>query len=243
VISPLLSNVALSVLDEHIVEHGQAKAQPWVRERRRRHGLPNYRIVRYADDFVVLVAGTRQHTEALREQVAAVLATVGLRLSQEKTTICHIDEGFVFLGWRIQRHQQRGSTRRYVYTYPSRKALAAVKAKVRAITGQTTNQPLQVVLHRLNWVLRGWATYFRHGASAKTFAYLDAFTWRRVIRWLCCKHQHTGWRSICRRWLPGWRPTEGSITLFDPGTIAIRRYRYRGAAIPTPWAEGPGSAG
>ena len=235
--------MALSVLDEHIIEHGQASAPPWARERRRRQGRPNYRIVRYADDFVVLVAGTRQHAEALKEQVAAVLATIGLRLSPEKTTICHIDEGFAFLGWRIQRHQQRGSQRRYVYTYPSRKALAAVKAKVRAITGQTTNQPLQVVLHRLNWVLRGWANYFRHGASAKTFAYLDAFTWRRVIRWLCRKHQHTGWRTICRRWLPGWRPTEGAVTLFDPGTIAIRRYRYRGAAIPSPWAATTGSAG
>jgi hypothetical protein len=82
--------------------------------------------------LVVLVAGTRQHTEALREQVAAVLATVGLRLSQEKTAIGHIDEGFDFLGWRIRRHRQRGSHRRYVYTYPSRKALAAVKAKVRS---------------------------------------------------------------------------------------------------------------
>jgi RNA-directed DNA polymerase len=97
ILSPLLSNVALSVLDEHIIEHGQASAPSWVRERRRHQGHPNYRIVRYADDFVVLVAGTRQHTEALREQVAAVLATIGLRLSQEKTTICHIDEGFDFL--------------------------------------------------------------------------------------------------------------------------------------------------
>ena len=119
ILSPLLSNVALSVLDEHIIEHGQASAPSWVRERRRRQGLPNYRIVRYADDFVVLVAGTRQHAEALQEQVAAVLATIGLRLSPEKTTICHIDEGFEFLGWRIQRHQQRGSLKRYVYTYPS----------------------------------------------------------------------------------------------------------------------------
>src|SRR4029450_3135023 len=122
-------------------------------------GLPNYRIGRYADDFVVLVAGTRDDTETVREQVTVRLATIGPRLSAEKTTIAHIDEGFDFLGWRIQRHQQRGSTKRYVYTYPSRKALAAVKAKVRAITGQTTNQPLAVVLHRLNWVLRGWANY------------------------------------------------------------------------------------
>jgi RNA-directed DNA polymerase len=243
ILSPLLSNLALSVLDEHIVEHGQAGAPSWVRQQRRHQGRPNYRIVRYADDFVVLVAGTRQHAEALWEQVAAVLAPIGLRLSPEKTTICHIDEGFEFLGWRIQRHQQRGSQRRYVYTYPSRTALAAVKAKVRAITGQTTNQPLTVVLHRLNWVLRGWANYFRHGASAKTFAYLDAFTWRRVMRWLCRKHPRIGWRVLCRRWLPGWRPTEGSITLFDPGTIKIVRYRYRGVAIPSPWAAATGSAG
>src|SRR5215213_5284911 len=243
ILSPLLSNLALSVLDEHIVEHGQGGAPSWVRQQRRHQGLPNYRIVRYADDFVVLVAGTRQHAEALREQVAAALATLGLRLSPEKTTICHLDEGFEFLGWRIQRHQQRGSQRRYVYTYPSRTALTAVKAKVRAITGQTTNQPLTVVLHRLNWVLRGWTNYFRHGAASKTFAYLDAFCWRRVMRWLCRKHQHTGWRNICRRWLPGWRPTEGKVTLFDPGTIKIVRYRYRGAAIPSPWAAATGSAG
>jgi RNA-directed DNA polymerase len=243
ILSPLLSNVALSVLDEHIIQHGQANAPGWVRQRRRHQGQPNYRIVRYADDFVVLVAGIRQHAEALREQVAAVLATLGLRLSPEKTTVCHIDEGFEFLGWRIQRHQQRGSQRRYVYTYPSCTALAAVKQKVRAITGQNTNQPLTVVLHRLNWVLRGWANYFRHGASSKTFAYLDAFCWRRVIRWLCRKHQRTGWRSICRRWLPGWRPTEGKVALYDPGTIKIVRYRYRGAAIPSPWAATTGPAG
>jgi RNA-directed DNA polymerase len=247
ILSPLLSNLALTGLDEHIVEHGQARAPSWVRERRRHQGLPNYRIVRYADDFVVLVAGTRQHTQALREQVAEVLATVGLRLSAEKTAICHIDEGFDFLGWRIQRHQQRGSQRRYVYTYPSRKALAAVKAKVRAVTGQTTNQSLGLVLLRLNWVLRGWAYYFRHGASSKTFAYLDAFAWRRVIRWLCRKHPRTGWRRLCRRWLPGWRPTEGKVTLFDPGTIAIQRYRYRGTQIPLPWNQATttaqGSAG
>src|SRR5512132_4382159 len=114
---------------------------------------------------------------------------------------------------------------------PSRKALAAVKAKVRTITGQTTNQPLAVVLHRLNWVLRGWANYFRHGASAKTFAYLDAFTWRRVIRWLCRKHQHTGWRSICRRWLPGWRrPREHH---------AVRPGHHRHPALPLPRRSDP----
>ena len=113
----------------------------------------------------------------------------------------------------------------------------AVKGKVRALSQGSTNEPLATLLRRLNPVLRGWTNYFRHGASSKTFAYLDAFAWRRVCRWLCRKHPRTGWRRLCRRWLPGWRPTEGKVTLFDPGTIAIRRYRYRGTRIPLPWQQ------
>jgi hypothetical protein len=101
-----------------------------------------------------MVAGARAHAEALTGEVAAVLATMGLRLSEAKTSIRHIDEGVCFLGWRIQRHQQRGSQRRYVYTYPSKKALAAVKATVRTLTTTIRNQPLGVLLRRLNWVLR-----------------------------------------------------------------------------------------
>lgn len=58
-----------------------------------------YRLVRYADDFVVLVSGTEAQAEGLREEVAAVLSTVGLCLSEEKTRVCHIDEGFDFLGY------------------------------------------------------------------------------------------------------------------------------------------------
>ncbi len=86
----------------------------------------------------------------------------------------------MFLGFRVQRHIQQGSARRYVYTYPTRAALAAVKGKARALTRGATNQSLDTLLHRLNPVLRGWTTYFRHGASAKTFAYLSAYAWRRV---------------------------------------------------------------
>ena len=65
-----------------------------------------------------------------------------------------------------------GLDQRFVYTYPSRAALMAVTAKVRALTRKSTNQSLSTLLHRLNPVLRGWANYHRHGASAKTFSYL-----------------------------------------------------------------------
>ncbi len=70
-----------------------------------------------------MVAGTREHAAALRAETAAILAPVGLRLSEAKTRVVHLDEGFVFLGWHIQRRRKRGTAKRYVYTYPSKKAL------------------------------------------------------------------------------------------------------------------------
>ncbi|WP_337588127.1 reverse transcriptase/maturase family protein [Salinispora pacifica] len=71
---------------------------------------------RYADDWLLLVIGTRQHAEALKEEIAEVLSGIGLLLSPEKTSIPHIDEGVDFLGWRIQRHRKKGTNKRYVYT-------------------------------------------------------------------------------------------------------------------------------
>ncbi len=97
--SPLLANIALSVLDDHFAEAWEASGTYVDRARRRRHGLANYRLIRYADDFVVLVSGTEAHAQELKAEVAAVLAPMGLRLSEEKTVITHIDEGFDFLGF------------------------------------------------------------------------------------------------------------------------------------------------
>ena len=236
ILSPLLSNIALSVLDEHFAEAWKVTmGNSWARTQRRQKGLANYRIVRYADDWVLMVAGTKADAEQLREEATAVLLHMGLRLSEEKTVIAHIDQGFNFLGMRIQRHRQKGSNRYFVYTYPSRAALMAVKGKVRSITRRSTNQSLPVLLHRLNSVLRGWVNYHCHGASAKTFAYLSAFTWRRVWCWLCHKHPKTGKRELQRRYFRKWWPEQDEVKLFDPSAVAIVRYRYRGAAIPSPW--------
>jgi RNA-directed DNA polymerase len=239
ILSPLLANIALSVLDEHLVGYwGDRNA----RVRRRNRGLANYRLVRYADDFVVMVSGTRAHAEAMREEVAGVLAPMGLRLSEEKTTIVHIDEGFDFLGFRIQRQPKRGSNKRCVYTWPSKKALASIKAKVRALTRGGTNQPLKALLSHLNPVLRGWANYFRHGVSKATFSYLDAFTWRRVFGWLRRKHRHIGSKQLVRRHYTQWRPTEGNVSLLNPASIAVTRYYFRGRQIASPWPRVEASA-
>jgi len=90
ILSPLLSNVALSVLDEYIAQApGGPRTSKVERARRRRHGRPNYRLVRYADDWCLMVSGTKADAEALREEIAEVLSTMGLRLSPEKTLVTH----------------------------------------------------------------------------------------------------------------------------------------------------------
>ena len=94
ILSPLLANIALSVLDEHFTQRWEALGPAWTRAKRRRAGESVARLVRYADDFVIMVGGTRDDAETLKGEVAAVLAPMGLRLSDEKTRVCHIDEGF-----------------------------------------------------------------------------------------------------------------------------------------------------
>jgi RNA-directed DNA polymerase len=83
-----------------------------------------------------------------------------------------------------------------------------------------------VLLDRLAPILRGWTNYFKHGVSKATLDYLRRFTWRRV--WIRRKHRRANWKWILRRYLPGWRPTDGNATLFDPGKVTVSRYRYRG---------------
>jgi RNA-directed DNA polymerase len=238
ILSPLLSNVALSVLDEHIARApGGPSSSDGQRRARRRQGLPNFRLVRYADDWCLLVKGTRADAEALKAEIAGVLTRMGLRLSPEKTLITHIDEGLDFLGWRIQRHRRKGQDRQYVYTYPAKKALRAICQKVKDICRTTSiNLPLSVLLRRLNPALRGWCAYFRPGVSSATFSYLAAITWRQVMAWLRRKHRRSTWKALRHRYCGGgWQPAEGNTRLLHTGTISTTRYRYRGAAIPTPW--------
>jgi RNA-directed DNA polymerase len=116
ILSPLLANVALSVLDEHFVGAWQATmATSYAREARRRKGLANYRLVRYADDFVVLVAGDRVDAETVRTEAAAALSPMGLHLSEERpgsaiSTRVLTSSAFVSSGSRNQERANRSST-------------------------------------------------------------------------------------------------------------------------------------
>jgi RNA-directed DNA polymerase len=185
-----------------------------------------------------MVKGTRQDAEGLRDEIAGLLAGMGLRLSPEKTLITHIDDGLDFLGCHIQRRPKRGTQERHVYTYPSRKALKAVMAKVKTIYRMPTNEPLSALLLWLNSVLQGWTSHFRPGVSSATFQYLRAYTWHQVISWIRRKHRQANWGEIRRLYCGGgWWPSDDGNTLFDPSAVRTTRYRYRGADIPSPWPQ------
>ncbi len=245
ILSPLIFNIALGVLDEHLTgpwKKGGAMSTEGRRAARRHKGLPAWRVIRYADDFAVLVNGSGQDAEALREQIATVLATLGLRLSEAKTRVVHLSEGFSFLGFRIQWRRKQGTNKWYVYTFIDKRPIRSLKAKIRALTHRTSQQDMGYVLTRLNQVMHGWANYFRHAVAKNTFSMLDSFAWWRVIRMLRERH-HWRWKDVrwhyttpTGRWLP---ITAGEIELRRIAAIPVTRYRYRGTKIPNPWAAEP----
>lgn len=200
ILSPLLANIALSVLDDYFVAAWQSTMKDGnARYRRRQKGLANWRLIRYADDWVALVAGTRADAEDLRQDIATVLAQVGLRLSEHKTAVVHLADGFDFLGYHIRRQRKRGTNQRHVYTYPSKKALTSIKTKVRALTCQKAHPDLITLLRRVNPVVRGWCHYFKYGTSSAAFGYLNHYLWWRVAHWLRKRHGRLSWKRLQRK--------------------------------------------
>jgi len=239
IISPILCNVYLSVLDRHF-------ERAWQHQTRyigcttyyRRRGHATYRMVRYADDFVILMRGSREQAEALRNETALIIRDeLKMELSAEKTLITHVDEGLDFLGHHIRRVPWKGKP--VAWTYPSKKSLEAIKHKIKSLTTKsTTHLSLKVLLIRLNPVLRGWATYFRYDASKRTLGYVGHYTWWRVYRWLRKKHPKRTWKYLRDRYCGGqWNFQDQGIELFRPSQVKVERYRYRGQRILLPWME------
>jgi RNA-directed DNA polymerase len=248
ILSPLLANIALSALDDHFDrqwQHEMGNANQ--RAKRRRKGQGIWRFIRYCDDFVLVVFGDRHHAEALREEVSAVLAPLGLRLAPEKTAVVHIDEGFDFLGHHIRRRRKRGTSKYCVYTKPSKKAIQSIKGKVNVKTYRSTrHMDLDEVILGVNRSLAGWANYFRHGASKATFNAIDFHTWSRLMRWTRAKYAgKTGlsMKGLRRRFCDtGWRFAHNGVVFTGASSVAVTRYRYRGSTIATPWTPKPAAA-
>jgi len=240
ILSPLLANIALSALDEHVMEPwkpGGSMSTLGKRTYRRTKGRPTWRIIRYADDFVILVHGSREDTEALREDVAAMLAPLGLRLSEAKTQVVHMSDGFDFLGFRVRWKRKRGSNKWYVYTFIADRPIRSLRGKIRALTHRTSQGHLAYVLTRLGMLMRGWANYFKHAVAKWTFSKLDTFTWWRLIHMLRTRHRWS-WGQLRRRLVTAdgrWLIAADGVEYFRIQGVTVSRYAYRGNKIPTPW--------
>lgn len=240
ILSPMLANIALSVLDEHVMAPWRADgpmSTSGKRAYRRSKGRPTWRICRYADDFVILVHGSREDTEALREDVADVLAPFGLRLSPAKTQVVHMCDGFDFLGFRIRWKRKRGTNKWYVYTFIADRPVRTLKAKIRALTHKTSQQDLASTLTRLAQIMRGWANYFKHAVAKHTFGKLDDFTWWRLAHMLRARHRWN-WGQLRRNLTTAngrWLIAADGIEYFRIEKVTVTRYHYRGNKIPTPW--------
>lgn len=175
-VSPLLCNIALHVLDE-----------TWASDGKRLGAL-----VRYCDDLVVLCP-TRERAEQARDLTETTLGNLGLRLHPEKTRIVDLRrgaEGFEFLGFHhrmVKSWKRQG--RYWLNKWPSPRAMASIRGKVRAFTAPSrVGLDLSVVVEDLNPVLRGWGAYFRQGNSSAKFGAIDAYVHERVARLASRKH-------------------------------------------------------
>jgi len=208
---------------------------------RKKTGRANWRLIRYADDFVVMVSGERAHAEALRQQVQAVLDPLGLRLSPEKTRVVHIDEGFDFLSFTMRRRTKRGTSQRYVYTTVSPKAVQAIKDKVRRATYRAPRQGMELdeLLLKLNRMLAGWANYFRHAVAKRLFSRLTILCGTgSCVGYAASTRANTA--SACRRSAAGFAtedggsPGKGSCSPAQPASkwtdtaIAVTQFRPLG---------------
>ena len=195
VISPLLANIAL---------HGMEKAIGVTRKTEPSGGRPQVtspvKVIRYADDFVVL-AETEEDAVRAKASLDGWLNRRGLEMSEEKTSIIHIDQGFDFLGFTIKRYKSAQSRRgTVIHTRPSKKSILKFKEKVRDIFDKGKHKSPERILMEINPLITGWGLYFRTGVSKKTFGGLDNFIWHRCWRYAKRRHPKKGKRWVAKKY-------------------------------------------
>jgi RNA-directed DNA polymerase len=232
IVSPLLANIYLHELDKWMDEkYTGLNYNEKNRRRRRKEGNAFY--VRYADDFVITWNGTKENAQKLKSELSAFLSEhLGLQLSEEKTHITHITEGFDFLGFTLKRHidKQRGYNE--LRSYPSKKSVMKLKGKIKDMTkrGTTLASPRDKIT-ALNLLLRGWANYYRHTAASSTFSYVGSYAFKRMELWLRKKTRlrvRAVYKKYYRRnrWLT-WEARGEYLYHTSMTTIEYKRYAHR----------------
>lgn len=178
VISPTLANRALDGLEGEL----QARFGPTDRLDRKN----KVSLVRYADDFVITGSSRELLENEVKPVVEKFLAERGLQLSQEKTKITHIAEGFDFLGQNVRKYNGK------LLIKPSSRNVKTFLDKVRALVKANAMAKQENLIGLLNPVIRGWANYHRHIVASKTFAKVDYQIWWALRRWTKRRHPNKG---------------------------------------------------
>jgi RNA-directed DNA polymerase len=210
VISPLLSNIYLHVLDEL-----------WTR-----HSAPLGLLVRYADDFVVMSA-TRKACEEAEQRIRVILARLGLELHPDKTRRVELydgKEGFDFLGCHLHKRMsgriwERERKRLYfLHRWPSDRAMKRIRQRVKELTPRgRCHADIREVIRDLNPVLRGWGNYFRTGNADKRFNQLDSYVYQRLRAMRIKRHGRNLRAGQAERWTReyfqslGWHRLLGTV--------------------------------
>ena len=251
VLSPLLANIFLHQLDQRYARWipcprenpSNAKAR---RHYDRRRGKSTFYMVRYADDFVLLVTGTRQQADEEREALANfLLEEMRLELSAEKTFITRPEDGFVFLGYRVVRAPSLRKGAKVGKLRIPKEKLKTLRREIKKRTDRSSlGLSLIQLIRRLNPLITGWRTYYQYATHACTdFDSLDCWLWRRIDRWLRKKYPKTKRRITRAKFRAGltpslrWRWKDGTVLLRKFNDGGTRYYINRGTRIPNRWND------
>jgi RNA-directed DNA polymerase len=180
IISPLLANIALDGMERLFgAEDARGKLVSPAQRKGLDHGVS---LIRYADDFVATAPSKEILMNYVLPKLKAFLSNRGLELSEAKTRIVQVDEGFNFLGVEVRRY------RNTLLTKPQKAKLLAHLRSIKAYLNNHKQTPAEAVVRNLNPVIRGWANYYRHCAAKDTFGKADHRMWEMLWTWAKRRH-------------------------------------------------------
>lgn len=233
ILSPLLANIYLNELDHWWWEKYGSLTQYEKAKRRNRHE-GNFILTRYADDFVILCSGGKQSAEGIKQEVKEFLWNeLHLELSEEKTKVTHVNDGFDFLGFHIQR-KTPANNKPWLFVTATSQSEKKLREKIRKMTSKPTAwTPETEKFRAINRVLRGWGNYYRHVSSTQVREDLDWYVSQRILEWLMSRHKGMGKREALKKYLIregarknwGCKDEKGNVYLFLLRDINSKPYR------------------
>jgi RNA-directed DNA polymerase len=151
-------------------------------------------FIRYADDFIVTGASRELLEEEIKPAIERFLTERGLKLSEEKTFVSHIDDGFDFLGFNVRKYDGK------LLIKPGKKPVKRFLEKIRTEIETRKTARQENLIGRLNPIIRGWANYYRHKVSKETFGKVDHAIWSKLWQWAKRRHPKKGRKWVKERY-------------------------------------------